>query len=124
MQEANVKSEILKSQAFLALFFWICQETEPRGLQHVQQWLEVKRKKKIKEDFQEDFGFVSPFLFLWAPDFFFIILSNEAISTYFIDSAKTERKVVFHAIPRCICDLLHVPHEISEQLLTLIKPSP
>lgn len=76
-----------------------------------------KERKNIKEGFQVDFGFVSPFFPPDAPDFFFHLHSNEAISTYSLDSAKTERKVVFLAIPPCICDLLHVPHESSEQFL-------
>lgn len=52
MQEANVEWEILKSQALLALLFWICLfpcDTEPKELQDVQQWLEVKRKKRKKK---------------------------------------------------------------------------
>lgn len=87
-------------------------------------WKSKEKKKKSRKIFKRILVLCHLFFFSWAPDFFFIILSNEAISTYFIDSAKTERKVVFNAIPRCICDLLHVPHEISEQLLMLIKPSP
>ena len=63
-----------------------------------------KAKKNTKGGFQMHFSFVLLFFSSYVPDFFFPLPPSEAISSYFLDSAKTERKFIFHVIPPYICD--------------------